>query len=94
MSRVEDETPAKRAARLELQKLTAEIGNLIAAALPARHIGFALVLFDFAGANDGSMAYAATGQREDLVKMFRELADKLDVDAQAKSIAFRDPRSS
>lgn len=88
----DDETPEQRAARLQLQKLTAMMAQLCRAHLDREQtgIGFALVMFDIGF--KGSMAYAADGVREDLVKMFRELADKLEIDAQAKNVAFRTTR--
>lgn len=51
---------------------------------PLRHsldgsgLGFALILFDFG--EDGTMAYAADGERAGVIRMLRELADKLEAD--------------
>lgn len=74
----EDETPETKRMREQLQSITVELAKMIKVELRGVECGFALVLFDFGG--KGNMAYAADGVREDLVKMFRELATKLEAD--------------
>jgi hypothetical protein len=81
MAHDQDETPEHRAAREQLQRLTVTLAQALKHALKGSGCGFALILFDF-GAK-GPMAYAADGVRQDLITLFRETADKLEVAEQA-----------
>ena len=68
------EAPFARQKRIGLQALAGELAGALGAALPAE-VGFALVVFDYG--EKGSMAYAASAQRLDVVSMLRECADKI-----------------
>jgi hypothetical protein len=46
-------------------------------------MGFALVLYDNHETKLSNMAYASDGNRQDMVKLFRELADKIEIDKVA-----------
>jgi hypothetical protein len=59
----------------QLQEKANELGHRIGSALPDG-AGFALVLFDYGPT--GSTTYISSAQREDLVKLLRELAEVLE----------------
>ena len=61
----------------ELEEMARELGRSIKATmLPGT--GFVCVLFDFGGAGTGSMTYLSNANREDTVKMLRELLGKIE----------------
>ena len=68
------ESAADRFKRQSLEKEVAEMARAIIPNLPPG-TGFLMVMFDF-GAR-GSMAYAANGNRGDVIKMLDELRGKL-----------------
>lgn len=53
-----------------------EIGQAIKDALMGGRFGFALLMFDFG--DSGNLAYMSTGEREDMVTLLREMADRLE----------------
>ena len=71
---VEDETPQERKARAELEAHVGELAQALRYAMPP-DVGFALILTNY-GAR-GSFAYAATVNREDMLKLFREAITKM-----------------
>lgn len=82
----ENETPEARKSREQMQSIAVGLAAGIKGTLQGTKLGFSLVLFDFHDADMQNMAYAADGNRLDLIKMYRELADKLEIDQQAKRI--------
>jgi hypothetical protein len=80
----QDEAPAEREQREQLQRLALGLARMVKHQLAGAECGFALVLFD-SGAK-GSMAYAADGLRTDVATMFREVAGKISVETEAASI--------
>lgn len=72
-----DETLVEHIARLVLEAHARSIGRAIVAACPPG-TGFALVLTDLGDA--GSMAYVGNCRREDMVKLLRELAAKIEAE--------------
>lgn len=81
-----DETPESGRQRVQMQNIAAGIAKILKTMLKDSKLGFSIVLFDFNTADMNNMAYAANGERLDVIKLYRELADKLEVDAQAKAI--------
>jgi hypothetical protein len=61
--------------REELEQECREIGRRIARSLPDG-VGFVLSIFDFGPG--GNMAYISTGQREDCIRMLRELLEHVE----------------
>jgi hypothetical protein len=89
----QDEAPKAREMREQLQRLTVGLAAMLKKQLEGAQCGFALVLFDFG--EKGSMAYAADGVRGDMIKLFRETADKIEAAGEAKKFnaALRQPRN-
>ena len=66
----------------------------IAAALKPQHgddnpivpegVSYTVILADYGEANTGNMAYASTANREDVVRMLREMADILETDTDGQ----------
>lgn len=79
----ENETPETREMREQLQRIAALLAAHVGAVLKGSAMGFALGLYDNDQTTLSSMAYAADGNRQDMVKLGRELADKIDVDKVA-----------
>ena len=61
--------------RQEMEQLAAGIGKGLAKHVPDG-LAFTFILADFG--DGGSMAYLSNAERADIVKMLREMADKLD----------------
>lgn len=72
--KAEAEDRETREARLSLQEATAEIARLLKETMPPG-VGFALIMCDFGVA--GSFAYAATVNREDMIRLYQEAIEKL-----------------
>jgi hypothetical protein len=64
-------------ARAAIERLCSDLGQELGNACPPGQ-GFLLLLFDFGTGLDESMAYVSNAQRQDIVKMLRELARKLE----------------
>lgn len=61
--------------RKELEASCASLGKTIGEVIP-EGVGFAFILCDFGV--EGNMAYVSNGNREDMVKMLREMAMKIE----------------
>lgn len=72
-----DETDGAREARLELQRLTARIAHALGPAMP-KGVGFVLLLADY---EVGGMGYASSLEREGVISLLQEMADKMRKDA-------------
>jgi hypothetical protein len=68
-------SPAKQAQE-HLETETAMLGRALAKQLRPG-VGFCLVLYNFGA--EGNMAYLANGERESVIKLLRELCDKIEV---------------
>lgn len=66
------------AKRIALEETTAALFRRIKAGMPVG-VGFTLIMFNYG--IDGSMAYASTAQRADMISTLREMADKLERDS-------------
>jgi len=64
-----DESPGRRALRLQTQAKTSELGRAIASLLPPLH-GFALFVFEFGA--DGAMSYISNGERASIASAIEE----------------------
>jgi len=64
------ESHVEKQVRLVLEKQCADVGRIIADALPAG-VGFAFLAFDF-GAR-GNIAYFSNANREDMIRALEEL---------------------
>jgi hypothetical protein len=73
-----DETPAEKAARLRLEKVTREIGGIIGDAVrqtAGPGVGFCLMLFDFGPR--GALSYLSNAERDDMIKVLDEFKTRL-----------------
>ncbi len=61
--------------REELEATCSSLGRTIGEVIPDG-VGFAFILCDFG--NEGNMAYLSNGNREDMIKMLREMATKIE----------------
>lgn len=59
----------------EIEKACSKMGKVVGSCMPDG-VGFALIFTDFG--DSGSMAYVSNAQREGMVKLFREVADKIE----------------
>lgn len=59
--------------RAELEKLSRDVGRIIAGALP-KGVGFTLLIHDFG--EKGNLAYLSNGNREDMLAVMREFIAK------------------
>jgi hypothetical protein len=70
--------------RLALEDLTGKVARTLQEAINSdpegKRVGFCLLMFDFG--DKGSFAYAANAPRADVVKLFKEAADKVGREAQ------------
>jgi hypothetical protein len=76
------ETPRDELVRKELEGLTATLARLVGAHTPKGYV-FTLILSSANASGvkaGGSMAYASSAQRADIISMLREMADKLEID--------------
>lgn len=64
------------ARRIALEERTGATARALGETMPPG-VGFVLVLFDYGPGGTGGMAYASTGDREDMKAMLRELLDKV-----------------
>jgi hypothetical protein len=74
--------PSENLKRLE--RTAREIAGLIGPQCPAGW-GFALLFFEFNGGKESS--WISNANRADMVKMLREMADKLELDAAGGPVA-------
>ena len=74
MSRRDGETAEEHRRRVALEEQCHGLARAIAAAVPPG-TGFALLLFDFG--SEGSFAYAANANRDDVVKLLGEAREKI-----------------
>jgi hypothetical protein len=66
-----------RATLEEAENRAREIGRLLGSVMPAGW-GFALILNSLNDGANGLMTYLSNMRREDMIKMLREMADKLE----------------
>lgn len=68
--------------RRELERMTADIARTLNRAIKQEgeggRVGFALIMFDFVEGPGGSFAYAANAERNDVIKLLREAAGKIE----------------
>lgn len=72
------ETPTERMHRLVLETVVFGVRDELVAACKAEDltgVGFAIMLYDFG--DDGALAYASNGNRQDMIKLLKETLDKL-----------------
>jgi hypothetical protein len=72
--KAEPESPEQRKARLALEASCAGIGRTLREIMPPGS-GFALIMFDFG--EKGNMAYVSSAEREDMIRLFVEVLEKL-----------------
>ena len=70
----EHETSSERTKRETLERRTMKIAHGIKRSLPPSE-GFLLICFDFG--QNGHMAYASNGRREDVLKLLREFLGRI-----------------
>jgi hypothetical protein len=73
------ETPLERVHRLVMEQVCGGIRDELVKECEAQDltgVGFAIILFDFG--DGGSCAYASNGNRQDMIKLLREMVGKLE----------------
>lgn len=70
---------ANRDDKAPLRAINDEISDSLSAILP-RTVGFALLTFTYGA--DGECAYTANGDAQDMILLFRNLADRLEAEEQ------------
>lgn len=73
------ETPLERAHRLVMEHVCCGVRDELVKEMQVQDltgVGFAILLFDFG--EGGATAYASNGNRQDMIKLLREMVGKLE----------------